>query len=77
MPELRFAPVLLIGLGDYGAEIGQELIRLLLLKDPALRNIISCFALHNSGEFFTDESNTAVFSVEGLISDPAEVGVYH
>ena len=76
MPELRFAPVLLIGLGDYGAEIGQELTRLLLLKDPALRNIISCFALHNSGEFFTDESNTAVFSVEGLISDPAEVGVY-
>jgi len=76
MTEMRFSPVLLIGLGDYGSEIAQDVARILSLQDPALKDIITCFTLRNTGEFFTDKSSEAVFLVEGLVTNPSEFSPY-
>ena len=62
----RFKPVILLGLGKYGAEIARGVYTALGEKEKDLAKVASCFVLGEDGEYRDIGENESLFKCDGL-----------
>ena len=68
MPS-KFRPIMLLGLGEYGSIIAQEIFSSLDEKDKNLSQIISCLTFNESGVFSDFKTKKNIFTCDGLNPD--------
>lgn len=62
----RFEPVILLGVGKYGAEIAQGIHAVLGEKEKDLAKVTSCLILGENGEYRDSEESESLFKCHGL-----------
>ena len=62
----RFKPVILVGLGKYGAEITQGIHTILGEKGKDLTKVTSCLILGENGEYRDIKESEPLFKCHGL-----------
>ena len=65
----RFKPVILLGLGKYGAEIAQGIYAALSEKEKDLAKVTSCLILGENGEYRDIQESGSLFECRGLKSE--------